>query len=261
MATLKFIRGRPDGQAEVCFDVFKQHYEAAGFSTLRDRTVLELGPGDSLLTALYARSLGASRTWLIDLAPLASQDPALFAQAEQMLTQFDLPVPGIGRTPSVSAALESLNATYLTEGLASLKTIPDGAVDLIFSQAVLEHIRLADFAKIVKEMRRVLKPNGVASHEIDFRDHLQNGLNNLRFPGRIWESEFMARSGFYTNRLRWPAMKELFQETGFSVKLRAVERWPNGLPTRQRSMAMPFRSVPPEELMVRVAHVELRPVS
>lgn len=30
-------------------------------------------------------SLGASRTWLIDVAPLASQDPALFAQAEPML--------------------------------------------------------------------------------------------------------------------------------------------------------------------------------
>jgi SAM-dependent methyltransferase len=255
-----FVAG-PMDRPKYAFDVFKQHYEVAGFSTVPGRTVLELGPGDSLLTALYARSFGASRTWLIDVAPLASRNSTLFAQAEQMLTQLDLPVPGVGRMPSVSAVLQSLNATYLTEGLASLKTVPDGAVDLIFSQAVLEHVRLADFAKLVREMRRVLKPNGVASHEIDFRDHLQNGLNNLRFPGRIWESEFMVRSGFYTNRLRWPAMKGLFQEAGFSVKLRTVERWPNGLPTHQRSMALPFRTVPAEELMVKLAHVELRPVS
>jgi len=56
-------------------------------------------------------------------------------------------------------------------------------------------------------------------------------------------------------------MKGLFQEAGFSVKLRTVERWPDGLPTRQRSMAMPFRTVPPEELMVKIARVELHPVS
>jgi hypothetical protein len=101
----------------------------------------------------------------------------------------------------------------------------------------------------------------VASRVIDFRDHLQNGLNNLRFPDWTRGNEFMARSGFYTNRLRWPAMKELFQEASFSVKLRTVERWSNGLPTRQQSMAMPFRTAPAEELMVKLAHVELRPVS
>jgi hypothetical protein len=101
----------------------------------------------------------------------------------------------------------------------------------------------------------------VASRVIDFRDHLQNGLNNLRFPDWTRGNEFMARTGFYTNHLGWPVMKELSQETGFSVKLRAVECWPNGLPIRQRSMAMPFRSVPPEDLMVKIAHVELRPVS
>jgi hypothetical protein len=71
----------------------------------------------------------------------------------------------------------------------------------------------------------------------------------------------MVRSGFHINPLRWPAMKELFQEAGFSVKLRAVERWPNGLPTHQLSMAEPFKTVPPEELMLKIAHVEVRPVS
>jgi hypothetical protein len=102
-----FVAG-PMDRPKYAFDVFKQHYEAAGFSTLRGRTVLELGPGDSLLTALYARSFGASRIWLIDVGPLASQDPALFTQAEQMLTQFDLPVPGIGRTHGLPTRQRSM---------------------------------------------------------------------------------------------------------------------------------------------------------
>ncbi len=241
------------------FSIFKKHYGATGLTTLCGRTVLELGPGNSALTSLFAASFGATRIWLVDTEQLASKDVSLFGQAEHILSELNLPVPGAGTAPSMDAALKLLNAACLTEGLASLQTIPDGEVDFLFSNAVLEHVRLADFAKTANEMRRVLKPKGVASHQIDFRDHLQDGLNNLRFPERIWESNFMARSGFYTNRLAWPTMKELFEEAGFSVELRSFELWPNGLPTRQKSMALPFRNVPADELMVRGVHTLLRP--
>ena len=153
-----------------------------------------------------------------------------------------------------------MNGTYLTEGLKSLETVPDGQVDFLFSQAVLEHIRLADFKNMVKQMRRVLKPTGVASHQIDFKDHLQQGLNHLRFSSQVWESEFMARSGFYTNRLTWPSMQKIFQAAGFSVELRSSTLWPNGLPTPQHKMAYPFKTMPSDDLMMMGAHVLLRPV-
>jgi SAM-dependent methyltransferase len=241
-------------------DVFKKHYEASGFTSLRDRTVVEVGPGNSLLTGLYARSFGAARTWLIDAEELASQDIGIFSQAEKLLSELSLPFPGIVKASSIRCALDQLNAVYLTQGLSSLQKIPNGEVDLLFSQAVLEHIRRAEFAAFVREMRRVLKPDGVASHVIDFRDHLQNGLNNLRFPGRVWESKFISRSGFYTNRLTWPGMEKLFREAGFCVELKRRELWPNGLPTRQGSMALPFKNMPPDELMVMGVHAILRPL-
>jgi SAM-dependent methyltransferase len=246
---------------ESAFSIFKRHYEESGLATLRDCAVLELGPGNGLLTALYARSFGAARTWLLDAEPLASLDVALFAKAEQMLSELNLPVPGVGRASSMDIALRQLNATYLTEGLASLLTVPDKAIDFMFSNAVLEHVRLAEFAKTAREMRRVLKLNGAAVHSIDFKDHLQYALNNLRFPEQIWESDFISRSGFYTNRLTWPAMEKIFREAGFSIELRSSELWPNGLPTRQRVMAQPFRSMPSDELMVMGAHIVLRPLS
>lgn len=241
-------------------NVFKEHSEASGFATLQGRTVVEVGPGNSLLTGLYARSFGAARTFLIDVEELASQDISLFAQAEKLLSEQHLPAPGVAKASSISAALIRLNAVYLTQGVTSLQTIPDGEVDLLFSQAVLEHIRLSEFGNFAKEMRRVLKPNGVASHVIDFRDHLQNGLNNLRFSERVWEGEFFSRSGFYTNRLTWPAMEKLFREVGFCVELRRRNLWPNGLPTLQRSMALPFKNMPPDELMVMGIHTILRPL-
>jgi len=258
---LNLFRAGTMDSPESAFSIFKRHYEESGLATLRDCTVLELGPGNGLLTALYARSFGAARTWLIDTGPVASLDVALFAKAEQMLSELSFPVPGVGRASSMDIALRQLNATYLTEGLASLQTVPNKVIDFMFSNAVLEHVRLAEFTKTAREMRRVLKPNGAAVHSIDFKDHLQYALNNLRFSERIWESEFISRSGFYTNRLTWPAMEKIFREAGFSVELWSSELWPNGLPTRQRVMAQPFRSMPSDELMLNGAHIVLRLLS
>jgi SAM-dependent methyltransferase len=258
---LNLFRAGTMDSPEFAFSIFKNHYEESGLTTLKDCAVLELGPGNGLLTALYARSFGATRTWLIDAGQLASIDVRLFVEGERVLSTLNLPVPQVGRASSMEIALEQLNATYLTGGLASLQTVPDETIDFMFSNAVLEHVRLSEFAKTVREMRRVLKPNGVASHQIDFRDHLQNGLNNLRFHERIWESEFMASSGFYTNRLTWPTMAKLFHEAGLSVELRSFRTWPKGLPTRQRGMARPFRNMSANELMVMDAKVVLRPLS
>jgi len=256
---LKLFRAGAMDEPGYAFDIFKKHLQAAGFSTLQNRTVLELGPGNSQLTALYARSMGAAKTWLVDSEKLASENTAILARAEQMLSTMKLPAPGVGSMISMTAALERLNAVYLTEGVASLRTIPTGSVDFLFSNAVLEHVRLSDFPDVAGEMRRILKPNGVSSHVIDFRDHLQNGLNNLRFSERVWESKFMASSGFYTNRLTWPAMQKIFEQNGFSVELLASELWPDPLPTPQNKMAVPFKNLPREELMVMGAHVVLRP--
>jgi SAM-dependent methyltransferase len=257
---LNLFRAGTMDSLELAFSIFKNHYEESGLSSLKYCTVLELGPGNGLLTALYARSFGATRTWLIDAGPLASVDVRLFVEAERMLSALNLPVPHVDPASSMEIALEQLYASYLTRGLASLQTVPDETVDFMFSNAVLEHVRLSEFTRTVREMRRVLKPNGVASHQIDFRDHLQNGLNNLRFHERIWESEFMASSGFYTNRLNLPEMEKRFREAGLSVELRSFRIWPKGLPTSQLRMAPPFRNMPANELMVMDAKVVLRPL-
>ncbi len=37
------------------------------------------------------------------------------------------------------------NIIYLTEGLKSLREVPDASVDFLFSNTVLEHIRLKEF--------------------------------------------------------------------------------------------------------------------
>ncbi len=219
-----FRAGGMDSEA-YARSVFDQHYKASGLGGLHGCTILELGPGNGLLTGKFAGELGATRIWLVDSHPIA--EPASFP-----------------------------NTTYLSDGLKSLRMIPDASIDFAFSNAVLEHVRKREFGPIVKEIRRVLKPRGVTSHQIDFRDHLQYALNNLRFSERTWESEFMANSGFYTNRLSWAHMKSVFEASGFAVQSERLSQW-DKLPTPRSAMAQEFRDVPLEELLVMDCHAVL----
>ncbi len=43
------------------------------------------------------------------------------------------------------------------------------SIDLIYSQAVLEHV--TDMTGVYEAMHRWLKPDGVMSHQIDYRCH------------------------------------------------------------------------------------------
>ncbi|MGH8514357.1 MAG: class I SAM-dependent methyltransferase, partial [Gammaproteobacteria bacterium] len=52
--------------------------------------VLEIGPGDSLFTAVIAHALGASRTWLVDAAPFATTDMPGYAALFELLRQTGL---------------------------------------------------------------------------------------------------------------------------------------------------------------------------
>ena len=101
-------------------------------------------------------------------------------------------------------------------------------------------------------MKRVLRPDGIASHQIDFRDHLQYALNNLRFSERFWESDFMAESGFYTNRIPWTKMQATLEEH-FRVSIKHRNFW-SSLPTAQEKMSLPFTAMPKEDLMTLDCH-------
>jgi hypothetical protein len=84
-------------------------------------------------------------------------------------------------------------------------------------------------------------------------------MNNMRFPARLWESDWVVRSGFYTNRLRYSEMIELFRQAGFSVEVLATGRW-HAVPTPHNLMAKEFRGLSEEDLLVKDFDVLLRPV-
>ncbi|MDQ6949459.1 MAG: class I SAM-dependent methyltransferase, partial [Actinomycetota bacterium] len=161
-------------------------------------TCLELGPGDSLNSAIFARAFGAARTLLVDVADFAGDNVDGWRSALEYATALGYDVPGLSHEGARDEALESCSAEYLVRGLSSLRAVPSGSVDFIWSNAVLEHVGRSQFLELMTELRRITSPAGMGSHAIDLKDHLGGGLHNLHFPSRVWESPFFSKSGFYT---------------------------------------------------------------
>lgn len=238
---------------------FQKHYDAAGRPGAGETfTTLELGPGDSLGSALVAKSLGGGDCWLIDSGGFARRDMATYRRIEAYLRQCGLQPPTLAGVSDVEHMLTLCDARYLITGLDGLRSIPDGSVDFIWSQAVLEHVRKREFLDTVQEMRRIVSDQGVCSHRVDLRDHLEGGLNNLRLRSSIWESEFFARSGFYTNRIGLSEMLEIFQSANFKVDLRQADRW-SAPPLSSSRMAPEFQDRDDSDLCVSGFDVVLRP--
>jgi len=244
---------------EYAFDVVNLHMDRlGGCQPKAGFTCLELGPGDSLASALVARALGASTTYLVDAGSFARGDISFYRHVAALLEERSCPLPANVRWDDVDSLLRSCDAHYLTKGLESLRHIPDASIDRVWSHAVLEHIPLEEFAQTMREMRRVLRDGGACSHRVDLRDHINGGLNSLRFPQHRWESKWMRSSGIYTNRIRFREMITIFKESGFDVRVVKEERWSH-LPIRADQLSEPFRSMPHEDLMVSGFDVVLRP--
>ena len=112
----------------------------------------------------------------------------------------------------------------------------------------MEHVRKKELDILIKEMFRILKPHGVISHNINYKDHLDESLNNLRFSERLWESNFFFKSGFYTNRIPAVVMHQYFRDNGFNLIEEDFGRW-NELPINRNSLNKEFKKFTDEELM------------
>ena len=223
----------------------------------RPRTVLEVGPGRMVLRAPVLAALGLEHIWFIDPADSAPPDAAAYHAVAALARSHGVPVPDLSGCTDRNAILRRCQATLLIGGPAALAAIPDGAVDLVVSEAVLEHVRREDIAPLLAQLRRVTAPDGVGLHRIDFQDHLGGGLQHLRFSDAFWASPLVGRAGIYVNRLGLSAMVGRFRRAGFRVEVPEATVWsrrPRG-PARPHPEAMR----PAADDLVARAVLEVRP--
>ncbi len=254
-----FRHGTMDDPA-VAIAIFESVLRATGLGPRIDgMSVLELGPGDSLGIAAVAAAFGAASVTLVDVGHFARQDFAPYAALINALRARNFDVTALEQAKTLPDLLERCHAQVLTAGLQSVAALPPASVDLVCSKAVLEHVRFDEFVPMMHALARVMKPSAVGFHVVDLQDHLAYGLNNLRFSDAVWESSFMARSGFYTNRIHYSEMLRLFEEAGFHTEVTRVHNFEKRPLPQREDFAPRFRSLKEEELGIADFDVVLRP--
>ena len=67
----------------------------------------------------------------------------------------------------------------------TLADLPDGSVDVVLSNSVLEHVK--DLPALCAELARILAPGGVMLHRVDYRDHFfKYPFHFLLFSQKVW---------------------------------------------------------------------------
>jgi SAM-dependent methyltransferase len=242
---------------DYAFGVANKHYSKAKKWLDKEFTVLEMGPGDSLMSALNMTALGAKKCYLVDVGEFATKDINTYKKGLSYLDERAIPISKVNKNANtVDEFLKNLNVQYLTKGLASLQTIPDESVDFIWSHSVLQHIRASEFDEVIKEFNRILKQGGVCSHVIDLKDTIDDSLNNLRFNDQLWESSFFVNSGYYTNRLRHNEIIQSFKKMGFKTSSEETYLWKK-LPIKKTSFNKKYRHYPEKDLLIQEFDVVL----
>ncbi len=244
-----FVHGKMD-QPEYAVASFEQHLSRLGLcaNDVRGRVILELGPGDSIATAVVAAAYGA-RACLVDVGAFAIPDMSTYKTLSDYLIKIGRPPPDITKAEKLEDILKACEGEYLTNGLNSLIGIQAGTVDYVISRAVLEHIRKHEFHDSMLEVFRILRSGGLCSHAVDLKDHLGGGKSNLRVGNKIWESNFFSNSGFYTNRIQYSDMVSIFNDAGFGVVKVVVDKW-ESVPIDRKNISRDFEVISDEDLLI-----------
>jgi len=258
------------------------------------KVIAEFGPGDSLGIGLAALLSGAEKYYALDVVEYANTEVnldileeliALFAKKE--------PIPGQQEFPLVRPLLPSyefphhiltddrLRQSLSTERIQSIKgvlvkagdsnksaieiryvvpwynsdLIKQESVDMIFSQAVLEHVD--DLAQTYATLYRWLKRDGFMSHQIDFGCHglAKNWNGHWAYSDFTWKL-IKGKRPYLLNREPYSTHKRLLEQSGFKIVCEAKTSDRSGLAKEQLSSR--FCQMSEEDMTTRTVHLLAR---
>lgn len=268
--------------ARYCYAVWLRHLVLMrdhGLAT-RHQCVAELGPGDSLGIGLCALLSGADSYYALDTKPHArpAQNLKIF---EELIGLFQrrTSIPNDAEFPRMHPRLkeygfpgdilseELLAAGLRTERLHAIRIalkegragnvriryvapwddaslVEPGAIDLVFSQAVMEHVE--NVQTTYDAIFQWLRPGGIMSHEIDYKSHFctRDWNGHWTVPDFVWKL-VKGRRPYLINRLSHSAHVAAMRKAGFAV---VGERRNQGEPIARNALAARFKDVPDEDL-------------
>lgn len=200
---------------------YRELIQAHGYA-LENRRVLELGPGYNFGSVMVLACCGAL-PMVADrfLVPWEQAYHAKFYAALKQALPTKLPGVGLDLSPldrlvSAGAHAPEIIRTF-GASTEELTDIPDATVDIVLSNAVLEH--LANPRQALAQLSRITRPGGLGLHQVDFRDHrdFDRPLEYLLLDPGTFESMFVERHGECGRQLRPLEMGRMFREAGFAV--------------------------------------------
>jgi len=270
---------RGTDSARYCYAVWLRHLvKTQKFNEIAGGclgTVVELGPGDSLGTGLAALLCGAERYIAVDTVEHASPERNLRIFEDLIeLFRIGAPIPAQQELPEVKPLLDDYAFPgYLPRDLgperhgaiaAALRDLlekkspvayvgPNEAqhaisaesVDLIFSQAVLEHVD--DLEAVYRKCFAWLRPGGLMSHQIDFKSHgtSREWNGHWAYPDPVWRLIRGSRP-YLINREPCGAHLEVLVKAGFVIISEERVRLPSRL--KRGQLAGSLRDMSEEDL-------------
>ena len=267
--------------ARYCYSVYLRHLvklAEAGLPTA-PRAVAEIGPGESVGAGLAALIAGAERYVGLDVKHYALR-PDTAALFDELVALFRAraPIPGGTEFPTIKpelpddafptrilsadrmaraldpARLDDLRRRIAAGGEASplghiapwhdAGSIEPGAIDWIFSQAVMEHVD--DLALTYRACREWLAPGGVMSHQIDMKSHGTAAAWNghWAYSDAMWRV-VRGRRLYLINRAPASAHRAAMNAAGFAIVADQPVIRRDGLPKAR--LAPRFRGMSDED--------------
>jgi SAM-dependent methyltransferase len=194
----------PKEMARYCKNVY-QLYLNHGLE-LKGKKVLEVGPGRSLGISLLFVLGGAKKVYAIDrFNCLSPRDDLVLKHL----------------SPKYEYYMKQIE--YITLPIEYLNDKKIGKVDLIVSNAVIEHVN--DIEHTFRNLYSLLSPSGIMIHKVDLRAHnrfLKGGpLYFLKYSNFLWK--MMGNNIGAPNRMRFPDYKDILKKYGFEFKFKIDE--------------------------------------
>lgn len=231
----------------------------AGWETteIKDKTVLEIGPGELLGVILLFALYGARRAVVIDKYEEYRDDD----RARSILKELKNRIPDDAKRSWAQyvdddwririggGALEYAHGVEF-ENVSSDVLAPP--FDLICSNAVLEHV--ADMEGCFRRHADLLRSRGLAIHQVDLRSHdaaESHPLEFLEYPDWLWKAMNGRMGG--PNRIQAPEYRALAADHGFEMLqlIPTSELSGEEVQRHRASLARRFRDMAPEELRAR----------
>ena len=250
--------------ASYCYGVWLRHLSQVMEHGQADlpNAVAELGPGPSLGTLLAALLSGVQQGFAFDVTAHADSEVRNLRVLGELVERFQVraPIPDQAELPDVRPSLEAYGFPDALSGhmWASSALAPErierlrdslrgrdtlvryvapwreerllqpASVDLIFSQAVLEHV--TDLSGVYGACREWLRPGGLMSHQIDFRCHgtARHWNGHLTYSDRMWSFMSAARP-YLINRQPYSVHRRLLREAGFELLYQQLHSLPSQL--------------------------------